>query len=218
MTGSPRPWWFAAWIVPLAVFAVEASACTSGGGGTGGLPPTPSFAFTLTKSVPVSIKTAKVQQLAGPAAQAASAVSKTMTDLYTEAFLDPSNWHAGSYDSVWSLFDGGATAAAQKSAETLTAGAGAGGSYETIEPSTGTLAVKVLLDRNDQPGTAVAIVRFAADATAKDGTVRALVSSGQFYLHPTPGGWIIYSFEVDRRDHPVAPPPSPTGIPSGAPS
>ncbi len=208
----------AAWIVPLAVLTVDVSACTSGGGGTGGLPPTPSFAFTLTKSVPVSIKTAKVQQLAGPTAQAASAVSKTMTDLYTEAFLDPSNWHAGSYDSVWRLFDAGAAAAAQKNVETLTAGAGAGGSYDTIEPFTGTLAVKVLLDQNDQPGTAVAIVRFTADATAKDGTVRALVSSGQFYLHPTPSSWTIYSFEVNRGDHPAAPSPGPTGTPSGAPS
>ena len=103
-----------------------------GGGlipGLGGSPkpPTPEFAFDVTKVTPVATRNdVKHAELQADAEAAADEVTEQMDALYMGAFLDPDNWLEGSYDSVWELFESGASTEAQSQIETLTAGAGRG--------------------------------------------------------------------------------------------
>lgn len=209
------------WIVPagLAVLALgvfgllKVTGAGPGGGRAASATPTqgvPSFRFAVTRAVPLSTTSTKRESLASLANQAASEITTIITRLYTEAFLDPANWRAGSYANVWPLFDSGAGAAARKDVQALTAGTDAGSRFVAVEPVAGTLVIRVLMDESDRPSIAVAIVTFSADATATAGGLTTLVSSAQFILHETPNGWRIYSFSVQRRDRPGVPSPGPS--------
>lgn len=167
--------------------------------------------------MPISTTTTKRGPLTARARQAATGISRTITRLYTEAFLDPANWRTGSYANVWPLFDAGAGAAARKDVQTLTAGTDAGSRYDTVEPVAGTIGIRVLMDKANRPSIAVATVDFSADATATAGGLTTLVSSAQYVLHDTPAGWRIYSFRVQRRDRAWVPNPGPTSTRAAAP-
>ena len=191
-----------------------------GGGGGGGIfgggpdDTTPALHFRVTKAQPIVVTDKDPKQFDSSAAQVAAQVTQTMTALYTEAFLDPSNWRDGSYDNVWPLFDEGARASAQQDGTTLTLGASAGDTYDEIGRPRGKIRVKVLLDREEKPSMAVAIVTFTALGTRKDGTYTEIVSNGQFFLKPGGTGWTVYAFQVRRADHETAPPPGPSARPS----
>jgi hypothetical protein len=156
----------------------------------------------------------KVTELEHVARPVASAVAKTMDSLYTAAFLDPSNWRDGAYDSVWTLFDEQAGTSAQQQEQALTLGTSAGDTFETVGDPKGRVAVKVLMNDQDQPVTAVAIVTFQALGTGKDGTLTRIVSKGQYFLRPGSDGWRVYSFSVSRHDTETVPTPGPSGSPS----
>ncbi len=176
----------------------------------------PAFDFRITKTQPIVVTDKEPSQFDSSAAQVADEVTKTMTALYTEAFLDPSNWRDGTYDNVWPLFDEGSRTSAQQDGTTLTLGASAGDTYDKVGRPKGKIAVKVLLDREEKPSMAVAIVKFSALGTRKDGTYTEIVSTGQFFLRPGGSGWTVYAFQVRRSDHETTPPPGPSGSPSGA--
>lgn len=210
------------WIVPAALVVLGAVLflVLRGGGGAGGIlnlgpdNTIPAFDFKIGKATPISVAKADAKPLASSAKDAAAQVTKTMTTLYTEAFLDPVNWRGGTYDQVWSLFDSSSQAAAQQEGATLTLGTTAGDTFEKVDQPRGKVSVKVLLDEKDQPATAVAIVKFTAVGTNKDGTMTLIVSSGQYFLRPGADGWRIYAFEVSRSDHEKLPKPGPSGSPS----
>ena len=179
-------------------------------------PTTPAFAFRLEKVAPVSVTSADPSKLIGPARTAAQGIKRIIDQLYTEAFLVPSNWTTGSYANVWPLFSGGAVAGAKAHMDSLTAGASAGSRWLTIKPGVGNLEVRVLLDSKNQPVTAVATVRFTAIATGRDGTKTALFSDARYVLRVATQGWRIVAFTVDRADHPLATGSSPSLSPSAA--
>jgi len=206
------------WIVPTALVAlgVVLFLLFRGGGGDGGLldgsdNTIPAFDFRLARAVPVLVTHNNPTKFDATATDVGTQVGDTMTDLYTEAFLDPANWRDGSYDEVWSLFEEGSQAAAQQEGATLTLGPTAGDRFDKVDQPLGTLNVRVLLDRSNQPVTAVAIVKFKALASAKDGTTTAVVSTGQYFLRSVSDGWLVYAFSVSRDDHEVV-------IPSPGPS
>jgi hypothetical protein len=170
----------------------------------------PQFDFRVTKTVPVAtLPDVEKKTLKEAAKKAASEARKTVDALYTEAFLDPANWREGTYDNVWGMFRGEASAAAKKDAEALTLGAAAGDTYEVVEPATSKIQFRVLLDGKNQPNTVVAIVQFRAKAHASDGTTTIVVSSGQLILSKD-GGWKVLSYEISRDDQIKKPEPSPT--------
>ena len=141
-----------------------------------------------------------------------------MNALYIGAFLDPDNWLDGSYDSVWELFDEGASTEAQAQVETLTAGTGAGDTFEQILPDTGKLKAKVLFDLKDQPYSVVAITRFEAVGSGKDGQDVRMTSRGQYVFQRVDGEWRVVSFKVLRDNEVQAPSPSPSATPTESPS
>ncbi len=172
--------------------------------GFGPPPPTPDFAFTTAKVIAVPTRAgAKGATLKTSAKAAADDVTKAMDTLYIGAFLDPGNWQAGSYGDVWDLFETGASAEAQQQVDTLTAGTGAGATFDAIVPVTGSLKTKVLFDQKDQPFSVVAIVRFEATGSGKDGQDLQMSSEGQFVFQQVDGAWKVVSFRVLRNDIPV---------------
>ena len=202
-------------------------------GGTDGIPiiggspnpPTPEFAFKMTKVTPVATRSeTKHQDLEAKAKEAAGQVDDQMNALYIGAFLDPDNWLDGSYDSVWGLFDEGASTEAQSQVETLTAGTGAGDAFEQILPEAGVLKTKVLFDLKDQAYSVVAVTRFEAVGSGKDGQDVRMTSRGQFVFQQVDGEWRVVSFKVLRDNEVQAPSPSAgassssTATPSESPS
>jgi hypothetical protein len=185
----------------------------SGNGGSvlGGQDNTiPGFNFRLANAIAIPVRREGSGKLAAKAKDAAGRVTKTMSTLYTEAFLDPGNWRDGSYDSVWPIFDDTSQATAQQEEATLTLGGTAGQTFDTVSAPTGRLVVKVLFDRRNEPITAVAVVDFQALAKGKDGTYTQVVSTGQYFLRPGSGSWRVISFSVSRGDHPTVPSPGPS--------
>lgn len=178
-------------------------------------PPTPAFAFELTKVAPVATSSeSKQQDLVTKANDAAGQVDDQMNALYIGAFLEPDNWLNGSYDSVWALFDEGASAEAQSQVDTLTAGTGAGDAFEQILPGTGVLKTKVLFDLKNQAYSVVAITRFEAVGTGEDGRDVRMTSRGQYVFQKVEGDWRIVSFKVLRDNEEQATSPTAGASPS----
>jgi hypothetical protein len=179
-------------------------------------PPTPEFAFEMKKVTPVATRNdVKHAELQADAEVAADEVTVQMDALYLGAFLDPDNWLEGSYDSVWELFESGASTEAQSQVETLTAGVGAGDAFEQILPDEATLKTKVLFDQDEQAFSVVAITRFEAVGTGKDGDDVRMTSRGQFVFQQVDGEWRVVSFKV-LRDNEVEASASPSASPSGS--
>jgi hypothetical protein len=192
-------------------------------GGTDGIPiiggspdpPTPDFAFKVTKVTAVATRSeSKHQDLETKAKEAAGQVESQMNSLYIGAFLDPGNWLDGSYDGVWELFDEGAIAEARTQVETLTAGTGAGDAFEEILPEPSTLKTKVLFDLKDEAYSVVAIARFEAVGSGKDGQDVRMSSRGQFVFQRMDGDWRVVSFKVIRDNELQAPIPSASATPT----
>jgi len=218
---------------PVALFAIPAAIVAvvvvlilvlSGGadipiiGGNGGdddeVPP---FDFNVKKSLAVAtVADADTAARATSAEQVGQDITPTIDDLFTNAFLDPTNWRDGDYEEVFATFAPQALPAAQQSVETLTLGATAGDVFEDVEPDKGSLAYDVLFDPEADPDTAVVTFHFVAIGERQDGTFVRLVSDGQFFLRDL-DGWKITAFDVTRTDRRMQPaPPSPSASPSSS--
>lgn len=200
--------------IVVGIVAIAGGAKTPFGGGSGLA--TPKFAFRVTKVLAVPTGTdAKAAQLKERARTPANEVARTMDALYTQAFLNPDNWQNGSYDAVWAMFEPGAAAEARRQADTVTAGTAAGVAFNGIQPKTGTLKAKVLLDPKDQPFSVVAMVRFVAVGSGKDGRDVVMTSQGQFVFQKRSGAWKVVSFKILRNNVAKAA-PSPSAPASGS--
>lgn len=208
------------WIAPLVLVVVGVLGFVLFGGGAGGIidrgedDTIPAFDFKVGKTSAVSVTSDK-EKTPALAKTAATDITSALDTLYTEAFLDPANWRDGSYEEVWPVFVDAAAGPAQQEAPTLTVGTGGADTFEKIGEPKGRIQVKVLLNDEDQVATAVAIVRFSAVGTRKDGRLTLFRSSGQYFMQPGDDGWQVYSFSVNRDDRLREPPPTASGSPSG---
>lgn len=143
--------------------------------------------------------------------EAGTGVKATMDELYLLAFVDTDSW--GDYAAAFELFDGPAASRAEADAEILTLGPEASEVYDSLTPTTKTLSIAILTDPKDAPETAIAEVRFVAEAQRKDGTSTQISSSGAFFLRQVEGAWKVFAYRVDRDDQAVEE-PNPTGSPS----
>lgn len=161
-------------------------------------PGAPTFRFEASRRL---VRTAKVrigQRDRRTIDRASASAVSVLTDLYVEGFLDPANWTEGAYDDAFRGFAGDARGEATARTALLTAGPDAGTRYERIEPRSGRIVTRVLLDREGRPALLMSVVRFSADATGeRSATLR---SSGQFFLERRGGSWKIVSFHVTRHD------------------
>ena len=165
-----------------------------------------SFDLKSVKATPTS-KTPP-GELEDVARSAAEGVEATMDQLYFLAYLDEDSW--GDYGGLTDLFVGAAAARAQADTDVLTLGADAKDVYDSLDAPPGTLRVLVLTDAKDAPASAIALVRFQADTTRKQGSPTTITSTGSFFLHPVDGAWRVYAYRVDRDEEPGSS-ASPTG-------
>jgi hypothetical protein len=214
-------------IVPVVLVAIGAAIllATRGGGGSiigGGDEPAPPFDFIVKPATAIpTAPDADEAALSASADEVAQEITPLIDDLYTNAYLDPSNWRHDDYEEVFAAFAPQAAATAEQSVETLTLGATAGNVFDTVDPgkSKSKLSYQVLFDPDGEPETAVVSVIFRATAERKNGTYLALVSEGEFFLRQIDGqeGWTITAFDVSRDDHETQP-PSPSASTSVSPS
>ena len=213
-----------AWlIVPVVLVAIGvAILLTRGGGGPiigGGDEPAPPFDFNVKPAAAIpTAPDADEAALSASADEVAQEITPMIDDLYTNAYLDPSNWRHDDYEEVFTAFAPDAAATAEQSVETLTLGATAGDVFDTVDPGKSKLTYQVLFDPDGAPESAVVSVIFRATAERKNGTFLAIVSEGEFFLRQVDGqgeGWTITAFDVTRDDHEKEPPsPSASVSPS----
>lgn len=211
--GRSRSTWprIAIGVAAVAIVAVAAFLFLGGDDGTllpGGDDGPSEFSFDLRKVRAVPVGDRSAAQLQDEADQAAEAVKATMDRLYVAAFVDEDAW--GSYDDAFALFQGPAVDGAREDVDALTLGATAADDYEGVADPAGTLEVTVLTNERDAAVTAIALVRFHADAELSAGGSSRVTSEGSFFLRPTDDGWLIFGYRVDREAEAAAS-PSPTG-------
>jgi len=141
---------------------------------------------------------AKVKDSQEAADRAGRQVVDVLENLYSAGFLDANALTSGDYSAAFDVFADGARPEARKHEAVLTAGTGAD-VFKHIEPTRGTVHMKVLLGASGQPVSVVGVVEFEAEAFGANGGVR-FVSQGQYFLEPLDGSWRIVSFDVKRRD------------------
>lgn len=164
-------------------------------------PSAPAFRFTETSYELVHTSPERVRRrYLRASARAAAEARAVLTDLYAEGFLDPANWQEGRYAEAFRGFTRGAREDAEARPALLTAGPRAGDRYEQIEPRSGRIATRILLDRKGVPTLMVSLVRFSAVASGTEPVT--LRSTGQFFFERVGGSWKIVSFHVTRRDIP----------------
>jgi hypothetical protein len=215
-----------AWlIVPVVLVAIGVAILLAlrGGGGPiigGGDEPAPPFDFIVKPATAIpTAPDADETALSASADEVAQEITPTIDDMYTKAFLDPSNWRHDDYEEVFATFAPHAAATAEQAVETLTLGATAGDVFDTVDPGKSKLSYEVLFDPDGAPETAVVSVIFRATAERKAGTYLAIVSEGEFFLRQIEGqeSWMITAFDVTRDDHETHP-PSPSASTSASPS
>lgn len=179
-------------------------------------PETPEFEFEASKPKAVTTAEKSNHQEAVSAAQApAKAVAQQIDDLYTAAFLDPSNWMEGDYDAVLDHFSKAAEAAAERQLDVLTAGPAASDAFESIQPMPSTLKLQVLFDPSGAPHAVEGSAKFQARGTGADAQV-LLISKGQFVFEKSDGEWLIVSFSVQRNDKKREPKPDSSSSPGAS--
>ena len=211
-------------IVPVVLVAIGVAILLAlrGGGGAiigGGDEPAPPFDFIVKPATAIpTAPDADEAALSASAAEVAQEITPMIDDLYTNAYLEPSNWRHDDYEEVFTAFAPDAAATAEQSVETLTLGATAGDVFDTVDPGKSKLTYQVLFDPDGAPESAVVSVIFRATAERKNGTFLAIVSEGEFFLRQVDGqgeGWTITAFDVTRDDHEKEPPsPSASVSPS----
>ena len=182
----------------------------------GGAEPVPEFTFKLAKvQVEATAEDADQTALRPIAESTAAEVAPVLDRFFIDAFLDPNKWKDADYEDALAVFSDAALPSAQtQGLETLTLGASAGETYETVAPDKGSVRYDVLFDRDGNPFQVAAHVKFYATAELKDATYVAIVSHGVLFLQDTGDDWHITAYDMKRNDH-ATEAPSATGT-SGA--
>ncbi|MFL5767410.1 MAG: hypothetical protein ACJ758_06140 [Actinomycetota bacterium] len=132
--------------------------------------------------------------------KAANDVTDSLAQFYEQAFLTKDNWDQADYSAAWASVVEESRAAAQHDENLLTLGKDAPNTYSSVAFDNGDVSVQVLLDDNAQPKSAIASVHFNAEAKQKDGGTTAVRSVGRYFLRPEGGRWMIYGYQIRRKD------------------
>ena len=171
---------------------------------------TPAFAFAVARSgaPPTAairsrkpVRTDPLLRLHGASRLASRRAIASITRLYRDAFLVPTHWQSGTYESLWRDFARAARAQARNDARVLTAGATAGEAYDAIVPRPSVISTTVLLERKGKPVMVLVSARFRALGRRIAGSSNTRFdSAGRFFFQRVGGSWKIVSYAVRRSD------------------
>jgi hypothetical protein len=159
----------------------------------------PTINFRLKQMTPTTIGNPG-SQTDESSQKAASDVEKALAQFYEQAFLTKDNWDQADYSAAWASVVEESRAAAQRDVDLLTLGKDAPNTYSSVAFDNGDVSVQVLLDDNAQPKSAIASVHFSAEAKQKDGGTTAVRSIGRYFLRPEGDKWMIYGYQIRRKD------------------
>jgi LCP family protein required for cell wall assembly len=131
--------------------------------------------------------------LAGPA----TAVERTIAQLYDIGFVDPALWAGGRFPSLAAPFAPEARQRVRARVADLTVGQAAG-RLDAVRPTRARLDVRFMLDRGRHPIMAFAHMDFAGVGLAEDAEL-PISHQGDYVLRRTDAGWRIASFRVKSR-------------------
>jgi hypothetical protein len=132
--------------------------------------------------------------------KAADDVDKALAQFYEQAFLTKDNWDQADYSPAWASVVPESRAAAQHDEDLLTLGKDAPSTYSSVAFDNGDVSVQLLLDENSQPKSAIASVHFNANAKEQSGGTTAVRSVGRYFLRPEGDKWMIYGYQIRRKD------------------
>ena len=166
--------------------------------------PVPQFAFKDTTSgfQPTVAKADKDKQMHA-AKRITPAVQTAVSQLIQTGYVDPNTW--GDSAAIADLFTDAAKGQIEPNVDTLTLGADASETYESLDPTPGRLKVVALTDGKSNATRAMAEYRFNGKAILKDGTVAKIAVNGTLFLVPDGDTWKIEAFDVNREVKPVTP-------------
>jgi hypothetical protein len=159
----------------------------------------PTINFRLKQMTPTTIGNPG-SQTDESSQKAANDVEKALAQFYEQAFLTKDNWDQADYSAAWASVVEESRAAAQRDVDLLTLGKDAPNTYASVAFDNGDVSVQVLLDDNAQPKSAIASVHFSAEAKQKDGGTTAVRSIGRYFLRPEGDKWMIYGYQIRRKD------------------
>jgi hypothetical protein len=128
--------------------------------------------------------------------QAAEQVRETLDAMYVVGFVDDTKWKGGTFPELYDAFTDDVEAKVRHDLPNLTLGADAA-KIDFVDPISGRLSVRFLVDADLQLVGATAHAIFAANATANDGGNVAIQHDGTYYMEPIEGTWLINAYEVD---------------------
>jgi hypothetical protein len=137
----------------------------------------------------------------------ANDVRKQLDVLFDTAYVNPDTW--GDTGKIKDLFTGGAKDQLDGDVKTLTLGSNAGDTYQSVDPRTSTVKVRVLTDARGNAIRASGALTFTALATHTDGTYSAVAVTGTVIFVQDGGTWKIEAYNLSRSEKPAkAPAPS----------
>lgn len=128
--------------------------------------------------------------------EAAEQVRETLDTMYVVGFVDDAKWKNGTFPELYDSFTDDVEAKVRHDLPNLSLGADAA-KIDFVDPTSGRLSIRFLVDDQQQLVGATAHAIFAANATAMDGGNVAIQHDGTYYMEPVDGTWLINAYEVD---------------------
>ncbi|MGH2712075.1 MAG: hypothetical protein ACRDH9_12850 [Actinomycetota bacterium] len=145
--------------------------------------------------------------------EAGDQIRETLDAMYVVGFVDPGKWRNGTFPDIYDAFTEEAAEKVREDLANLTVGEDAA-KIDTVDPITGRLSIRFLVDEEVNLIAATAHTTFSANALATDGGNVAIQHDGTYYLEPDGEGWLINAYDVEgivtRVDKPL---PDPNATP-----
>ncbi len=178
-------------IVAIAVLGAAAWFLLGGDGPLGR--PSADFSFELGKvgGSPIAEKASDSEM-----EEAAAEVRETLDALYLVGFIDSGKWEGGTFPELYEAFAPKLEPRVRKELPDLSLGSDAA-KIDTVDPISGRLSIRFLVDEESELIAATARTIFAANAVAKDGGNVAIQHDGTYYLQPEGDRWLINGYDVE---------------------
>lgn len=160
---------------------------------------------TTAPSVSLSVKLGRVQGR-GPEGvvkardlrRPAEAIRRTMNQLYSTAFVDPSSWGHGRFPGLSAFFAPNARTDVRRHLDELTLGRTAN-RLDAVRPGRARVAVRFVTDARQRAAVAFADMEFDGTGLAASGVQVGISQRGRYVLRRVNGAWRIVSYDVRAR-------------------